>query len=540
MHGRPGHFPIRLTALACLAAFAFAPAAGAQVENTAETETARRLLGALRETWISVEADRAPVRAVVEAIETAAGVPIQGRWRREGHPLAALGLDPSTPVSLRVKNQPALLVLERVLAEASEFEPATWQLRKGYVEVGTKSHLGLDGARETRAYALDDLLLEPPYFAAGGATDPGAARRHTHHPAALSDRFAPRKGPEELAAEMIEGLVETIEPRNWDDPRYDEIPVDLRPERLARVRLLNGTLLIRAPGFIHRAVGGPPPAVSPVPPDPRALQERGRAASGEDLRVEVVAVGSDAGLPGPEEVVRRLQGVIESAPVTLALESVPALDAIDRLASHLDVEIVPRVLDATHPYGIDPGRTVSVDAHGMPAHRVLEEILAQTAPDPERATWQIREGYVELGDTARLARPSAAVRRVYDIADLIMQIPDAGEARKHRDALGLDLVEEIVETIEPGMWDWGQFDDEPIVPDDAPSIPAKEAAPERDEPSGRTPLSGRGGADPPARYVPPRKPAIIRYWQGAIIVVAPDFIHRRLAGYPDAIAPRPR
>jgi len=130
-----------------------------------------KLLGALTFTRVTVTFDQTPMRDAVAALKDALGVPIIGRWSDAATAAAAangidgLGIDPSAPISLEAVDKPALEVLEEMLEQCAFFDECTWQLRRGFIELGTKRRLSVPAARETRTYLIRDLMLEPPEFA---------------------------------------------------------------------------------------------------------------------------------------------------------------------------------------------------------------------------------------------------------------------------------------------------------------------------------------------------------------------------------------
>src|SRR5262249_40199027 len=147
--------------------------------------------------------------------------------------------DPETPITLDVVESPARLVLEAMIEQCALNDPCTWQLRTSYIEVGTKERLGAPAAAVTRIYNARDLMLEAPYFESSGGAfaalmrpqGPAAVvdqhfteekwREHPYHCAALSRpaleiNNVARKRPEVLIDEIVEGIVEVIEPGNWD------------------------------------------------------------------------------------------------------------------------------------------------------------------------------------------------------------------------------------------------------------------------------------------------------------------------------------
>ena len=285
-----------------------APAAAIQ-GLAAPDETRAELLGTLTFTRLSVRFDDAPAREAFRALSRAAGTPIAARFVSEkiDH-----GIDPEIPIALAVDDVDALLVLEMILEQCEEYDPCTWQLRNGYIEVGTKERLSAPAAAETRMYPIRDLMLEPPYFVSPGAAMPSAAEFYAHDYACAAitrPASSGRKSPHELAQEMVEAIVETIEPGNWDygqfveEARNDDGRVDTRRARrtqpglqkIARIRLIGDRIVITAPDFIHRQVNGYPRPIRPPKLTPEELQQRSQMASTE--RAHVVVLGS-APAPG--------------------------------------------------------------------------------------------------------------------------------------------------------------------------------------------------------------------------------------------------
>ena len=111
------------------------------------------ILGVLLYTDISVQFQEMPARDALSYIQNLLGINIIGRYNDDR---TAEGIDPEAPITLDASNRPALTVLELVLAQCEEFEPVTWQIRRGYVEVGTKARLAVPAAQEIRYYPIRD------------------------------------------------------------------------------------------------------------------------------------------------------------------------------------------------------------------------------------------------------------------------------------------------------------------------------------------------------------------------------------------------
>ena len=144
--------------IACASLLLSAPALGQGV-----TPSRAHMLGVLTRTPVTLQVQETPVRQLVNHLaHNVLDIPIVGRYSddKTGH-----GLDPETPITLDVVQQPALAVLELILDQCEDLEPATWQLRRGFVEIGTKRRLSVPAAREIRYYPVRDLLVEVPMFA---------------------------------------------------------------------------------------------------------------------------------------------------------------------------------------------------------------------------------------------------------------------------------------------------------------------------------------------------------------------------------------
>jgi hypothetical protein len=498
---------------ALLIGAAAAGTAAGQVRSAFDEQTRAHLVGLLTGTRISADFDGMPAREAFRTLSKELATPIIGRYAKGR---IGQGIDPATPITFRIDDVPALLVLEMIVEQCAVDEPCTWQLRRGSIEVGTKERLSVPAARVTRIYPVSDLLVEAPYF----ATQPGTGTVaedfdvHPYKTAALTVPvdlvpgrpfsiggipFLPgtaRKAPNLLALEIARGIVETIEPGNWS---LDEGQDD---DKIARLRLVGDRIVITAPNFIHREVEG----------FRRPPQE--------------------------EELLRRQLGVLRGTPVTLHFEDTPAREAFDALQAAVGIPLIGRYQDDPFGYGLDPHAPITLDARDRPAIEVLEALLGQCSLPGTPCTWQMRKGFVEFGTKARLSVPAAQATRIYHVADLIVDIPDNPRDRTRREVYALDVVQEVCENVEPGQWDYGQ-PLEPLPREDYVRSP-KAQAPDGQAGDGHRP--DRPATPPPApggRYVTHPKPAIIRYWRDVVIVHAPDYIHRQIDGYPEPIPPSP-
>lgn len=217
-----------------------------------------------------------------------------------------------------------------IVEQAALDEPAAWQIRRGYIEVGTKERLSHEQAMEREVYNIRDLLIEPPYF---GSADLDAYNFHPYrtasaHVADMEMERNPNGGgmirwdDQQLAMEIVRLIVETVEPGNWDygqDPATD--PSDYRefertrpaapryrdsdrgragpgdsvnPHKVNIIRLYKTEhLVIVAPDYVHRQILDPPPAPPPAPlsdDEIAARNERARSGTGS---IRVRGIGDE-------------------------------------------------------------------------------------------------------------------------------------------------------------------------------------------------------------------------------------------------------
>lgn len=258
-----------------------APATGSGQSRTLTLAAARevsraKLLAALLETEISVQFEQTPVRQALDYLRAVVGIGIIGRYSDDK---LGFGIDPETTIDLAVSKVPAITVLELIVEQCQGQDQCTWQLRHGFVEVGTKERLSLPGAQEIRTYAIHDLLFSAPDFdnaplldvgaalaqagaggGAGGGGAGGAAPGGPRGPGGPGggpgdrgggDIFGPpgEAPPRPLQQEQIEDVIElitrTIEPGAWD----------VEGGSWATIQSVQGVLIVRAPDFIHRQLG---------------------------------------------------------------------------------------------------------------------------------------------------------------------------------------------------------------------------------------------------------------------------------------------
>lgn len=203
---------------------------------------------------VNVDLQDARLEDVVQFLSTIGSIEFDPAWEDD---TGREGLDRDAMVSIRASNLPILSILERILDKSGDtFSGNTWQLTPdGLIEIGPKSRLN-DGAT-LKVYDIQDLLFEVNSYTSVPELDLDAAVQQSQGGGGGGgggqsifeddeEDTEPRLSPEEQAQRLIDLIVETIEPDQWLDNGGDG----------ASVRFYKGTLLVRAPDYIHRQLGG--------------------------------------------------------------------------------------------------------------------------------------------------------------------------------------------------------------------------------------------------------------------------------------------
>lgn len=191
---------------------------------------------------------------VITFVRDYTGAAIEPLWSDERN---IDGLEKDRLVSVRVDNQTVLHLLERVLEKASDgLSENTWQMTEiGECQVGPKSRL--NKYRRVQIYDINDLLMEIPEYAEVPQLDlqsvlqssqggSGGGRSPFTDTQDRGDQR--RRDREDKAQEVIDILVQTVEPEQWVDGGGTG----------GTVRFWQGTLIVNAPDYMHRQINGYP------------------------------------------------------------------------------------------------------------------------------------------------------------------------------------------------------------------------------------------------------------------------------------------
>lgn len=204
---------------------------------------------------ITVELTDARLEDIVQFIADYSGARIRAYWLDDR---SSEGLEKDQEITVAVENVRVIDFIEEVMAQAgSDFSPATWQFAENGrgIQIGPRSRL--NEKHYLKPYDVNDLLFQLPDFnnaptldldqvlnqgQQGGSGTSGSIFEDD------DQEDLDQRTIEELADELIDILTESVEPDQWRDNGGDG----------GTIRFYNGFLLINAPNYIHRQLGGLP------------------------------------------------------------------------------------------------------------------------------------------------------------------------------------------------------------------------------------------------------------------------------------------
>ncbi len=180
------------------------------------------------------------------------------------------GIDLTTQITLPKADRPALNLLQDVLEQCSKTDPCTWQIRRGTLEVSSKSRLATESMMVVTTTPIDDLLTEIPDYDNPPNLNPGGGQGGGGEQSGGIGEF---QSKQQRLDNLINLITRTIEPEAWER----------RGGNWASLQVYRGTLVIRAPRWIQRQINGFEYAI----PTPKGRMARTLRASGDQIRVEV-------------------------------------------------------------------------------------------------------------------------------------------------------------------------------------------------------------------------------------------------------------
>ena len=258
------------------------------------------------------------------------------------------------------------------------------------------------------------------------------------------------------------------------------------------------------------------------------------SAQAQGLSERIKAVGEQRAEDLRQDVGRgQLLGALLYSDITVNFERTQAKTAFEYVQQQLGVPLIVRYAGEGGADGIDPEMEISLAMEGAAALSVVERMLEMCGTDSP-CTWQIREGFIEAGTKDRLSVPAARELRMYPVRDLLFEPPNFDNAPDFNLSAALEQGNQGGQGGGSGgggsggggggvIGDPGEDPDRPSETEKADQL--MEIIQDQCEPEAWQDAGGDA--------------ASIRYYQGVLIIRAPDFIHRQIDGYPFAPV-RPR
>ncbi len=159
------------------------------------------------------------------------------------------GYDRSTPVTMELGGVSSLTALRLLLIEAFD-DGVIAEVRPEYVRIITKEQAGRESV--IRVYPIGDLLLKVPNFRDAPDFDLSQVTADTSQGSSSSIFEENDNNEEELVTqgerveEIIDLIRQTVEPDIWQANGGID----------GRITYIRGMLVIRAPEYVHRQIGG--------------------------------------------------------------------------------------------------------------------------------------------------------------------------------------------------------------------------------------------------------------------------------------------
>ncbi|MDP6692694.1 MAG: hypothetical protein QF444_00075 [Phycisphaerales bacterium] len=242
-----------------------------------------KVLGSLLYNDLTVSWDEQPVSKILDQFQRELQIDVFVFWESD----TKKGIDKDLSITLKLTNQPAIVVLERIIEKLNNGEPCAWQLRDGMLEVGLKDQFTQGRSMELRTYDVMSLLLTIRDFdnapamgtnngggssgSSGGSTPSGGGGVGFGDPPENPKR--PTK--EEEAQKLIDTITDFVESEQWKVHGGN-----------CTIRYYRGSLLVKAPDFVHRQLGG----YSFIPLQPKNMKTRTIKFTGGSTSVRIPRV----------------------------------------------------------------------------------------------------------------------------------------------------------------------------------------------------------------------------------------------------------
>ncbi len=219
-----------------------------------------------------------------------------------------------------------------------------------------------------------------------------------------------------------------------------------------------------------------------------------------------------------------LLGALLRTNIQVNFQNTPARQAFEYIQTAMGVNVVVRYAGEGGDIGIDADQEVTLEISKIDALGAIER-LCEILGEEESCTWQLRDGFIEIGPKERLAAPSARYIKMYPIHDLLFEPPNFNNAPDFN--LGAAM-------SQSGQGSGGQggggggggglIGD----PGEAPEQKTKEELATQIMTLIKELVESEGWIDNGGSW------STMQLYEGVLIIRAPDFVHRQIDGYPFA------
>ena len=156
---------------------------------------------------------------------------------------------------------------------------------------------------------------------------------------------------------------------------------------------------------------------------PAMLGVAASVASAQGLSDRIRAVADQKAEAAKNDTSKgRLLGALLYTDISVNFDKTDAKTAFEFVRQNLGVPLIVRFAGEGGSEGIDPELEINLKIDNAPALSVLERLL-EICGTENACTWQLRDGFVEAGTKARLAVPAARELRMYPVRDLLFEPP---------------------------------------------------------------------------------------------------------------------
>ncbi len=220
----------------------------------ARADTLRRL-----DKRVTIDLNEARLEDVIVFIEQVGDVDLEPLWLDETTGGAGFdGLNKDAPITVKMRDGSLMSILERALEQSqTDFAENAWQFTStGSIEIGPKSRL--NDRAFVKLYDVADLIFVVPDFPEVPELDLDTVLQQSSQRGGRGGGGGIFQDPDDISIDNILGeereqtmllmdlITQSIEPDQWVNNGGDG----------ASITLYKQQLLVRAPDYIHRQIGG--------------------------------------------------------------------------------------------------------------------------------------------------------------------------------------------------------------------------------------------------------------------------------------------